>query len=193
MHPDDHIVNLTNHLTANHQDQVRLQGQLERLIEAIRDNKKESYEINMILASFTAEARLLVNDRIGEMSVERLAELLPRHKIDQVRALLYAREKGIEDVPPDLLSPEDLRRTSSLRREPTLRLPVQEVDDERRDPWYARLLRAVLRTPPMTLLVLGLLVIVATVAMTAGLRLLQALDHSHLLGEPQHHAEPAKP
>lgn len=114
---DDKIDALANHLTVTHQDNVRLEALLERLIKEIREGSKETYEIRMSLSSFEAEARLLINDRINEMSVERLAELLTRDKIDKVRALLFAREKGLAESP--------------LAREPTGSIAVARPEPEK--------------------------------------------------------------
>lgn len=143
MDRDEKIDLLANHLTETHQDSVlqrednaRLKDAVERLIREIQAGNKETYDIKLDLQTFTAEARLLINDRISEMSVERLAEVLTREKIDKVRALLYARERGVEPSP--------------LMRDPTGSQPIPKIDPEaedKRDPWYSRLGHAVLRQP----------------------------------------------
>ncbi len=168
--------------TRLHGDNARLLGDLEKLITAIREGNKNTYEVQLDLEAFTSEARLLINNRINEMSVERLADILTREKIDKVRALLYAREKGI--APPGFMG----------LYEPTGPQPLQTgpvpLVDEGRDPWYSRLGHEGLRANWKTLLSLAALVAAVAFLAIAATRALRALDHSHILPrQGQEHSE----
>jgi hypothetical protein len=135
------------------------------------------------IANASEDTNALALNEVQASRLEKQSLVAELKSINERLAVLLKKVEDTEDAAED--AKVAVREATGAHRllEPNAprHVPREESDGDRRDPWYARLARAFLRARPVTLLLMALLVLVVATALGLGIRLLSALDHSHLL------------
>ncbi len=181
-----------------------LSPRLERNTEALLSLKRATYEREEAHDqrergwSFTLEKVVGEHAATNQELTKELGALRKEITTLSTRIEVGKELSGIADTAKENLSEAKTNEGKTVQAIESLGRRMEELSgphglieaEDRREPWQSRAIDRVLKASPVRVLLLAVLITVVIFAMTTGLRLLKALDHSHILPrQGQEHSE----